>query len=165
MIMMCTYFDIMSDTTGYGGQTVSPLFHLNRTNDNVLLYNPLHSTVWKCWCHVKASPKHYKKYHCISRTTVRFAHFPFKIFSVIHWVRQLYLHCKKYRAIISAVSTEKKMLSFCSPYRQNCIHFIWFELFKTIEILYDMCKIMRSTILNHFVFMDMRIIKRNKDTE
>ncbi len=37
--MMCTYFDIMADTAGYGGQTVSPLSGLNGTNDNILLYN------------------------------------------------------------------------------------------------------------------------------
>ncbi len=28
--MMCTYFDIMADTAGYGGRTVSPLSGLNR---------------------------------------------------------------------------------------------------------------------------------------
>ncbi len=39
IIMMCTYFDIMADTAGYGGQTVSPLSGLNGTNDNILLYN------------------------------------------------------------------------------------------------------------------------------
>ncbi len=33
------HFDIMADTAGYGGRTVSPLSGLNRTNDNILLYN------------------------------------------------------------------------------------------------------------------------------
>ncbi len=39
-----------------------------------------------------------------------------------------------------------------------------FDLFKAIEILYDLCKKIKSTILNCFVFMDIFIIKRNKDT-
>ncbi len=39
MIMMGTYFNIMADTAGHGGRTVSPLSGLNRTNDNILLYN------------------------------------------------------------------------------------------------------------------------------
>jgi len=43
-------------------------------------------------------------------------------------------------------------------------YFILFELVKTIEILYELCKRMRSTIVNRFVFMDIFIIKRNKDT-
>ncbi len=38
--------DIMVDT--YSGQTVSPLSGLNRTNDNILLYNPLHCTARTC---------------------------------------------------------------------------------------------------------------------
>ncbi len=38
MIIMYTYFNIMADTAGYGGRTVSPLSGLNRTNDNILLY-------------------------------------------------------------------------------------------------------------------------------
>ncbi len=37
--MMCTYFDIMVDTARNGGRTVSPLSGLNKTNDNILLYN------------------------------------------------------------------------------------------------------------------------------
>ncbi len=37
--MMCTYFDTIADTAGYGGRMVSPLSGLNRTNDNILLYN------------------------------------------------------------------------------------------------------------------------------
>ncbi len=44
--MMCTYFNIMADTAEYGGRTVSPLSGLNRTNDNILLYNPLHCNAW-----------------------------------------------------------------------------------------------------------------------
>ncbi len=41
MIMMCTYFDIMADRAGLSGWTVSRLSGLNRTNDNILLYNPV----------------------------------------------------------------------------------------------------------------------------
>ncbi len=98
--MMCTYFDIMADTARDSRRMVSPLFGLNRTNDNILLYN--HSctdVLMSC----KASPKLYKK---INNT-----HFLFKILSVIRRVRlytvtALYLHCKKYRPIISAISTK-----------------------------------------------------------
>ncbi len=59
--MMCTYFDIMEDTAGYGGRTVR-LSGLNRTNDNILLYK---SSALYCTDVLMASPKHYKKYHCI----------------------------------------------------------------------------------------------------
>ncbi len=45
MIMMINYFDIMADTAGYGGRTISPLSGLNRSNDNILPYNPLHRHV------------------------------------------------------------------------------------------------------------------------
>ncbi len=34
--MICTYFDIMADTAGYGRRMVSPLSGLNRTNDNIV---------------------------------------------------------------------------------------------------------------------------------
>ncbi len=85
-----------------------------------------------CWCRVKAYSNLYKKYHCIWRIPLKenahFAHFLFKILSVIRRVRQLYLHCKKYMPIISAVSTK----NICSAYQQNCIHLILFELFKAI---------------------------------
>ncbi len=132
--------DIMVDTAGYGGRTVSPLSGLNRTNDNILLYNPLHCTARMCWCPVKASPKLYKKHHCIW-TTVRLAHFLLKIFSVICWVRQWYFHCKKYR-LISAVSTKNR----CSAYVHlisktayisfffNCLKQFWLVLAKWIVL-------------------------------
>ncbi len=47
---MCTYFDIIADTAGYGGHADSPMSGLNRTDDNILLYNPQPNDV-------KASPK------------------------------------------------------------------------------------------------------------
>ncbi len=107
--MMCTYFDIMADTAGYGGRMVSPLSGLNRTNENILLYN--HSCkdlLMSC----KGFSKTLLKIP-LKENGIRFAHFLFKILSVIHRVSQLYLHCKKkYRPIVSALSTKNR----CSAY-------------------------------------------------
>ncbi len=48
MIMMCIYFDIMADTAGYGGRTVSPLSGLNRTIYNILLYHCCTDVLMSC---------------------------------------------------------------------------------------------------------------------
>ncbi len=45
MIIMYTYFNIMADTAGYGGRTVSPLSGLNRTNDLTVQATRLHGRV------------------------------------------------------------------------------------------------------------------------
>ncbi len=90
-------------------------FHiLWRTQLDALVERSVHCPVWigpmitsyctttaarTCWCRLK-------------KNGIRFAHFLFKILSVIHRVRQLYLHCKKYRPITSAVSTKNR----CSVY-------------------------------------------------